>query len=78
MPSVFDTTMFNVPSDVTSDEEEKCGEACWKLNPMGPEMTQTLMGELVLCPHTDAGAGNYNPWPSSHFSTTTLYYEKGE
>ena len=47
MPSVFDTTMFNVPSDVTSDEEEKCGEACWKLNPMGPEMTQTLMGELV-------------------------------
>ena len=40
--------------DVTSEGEVRCGKAYWILNPLSPEMTYTPLGELVICPHTDA------------------------
>lgn len=75
MSSKYDSEVHG--EHVTSEEEEGCGKARWILNLTSPEMTQTPLGELVICPLTDAKRLETVLSGQQHFPTT-LHYEKGE
>lgn len=49
-----DAIMFNIYLDVISEGKVRCVKVYWIPNPLSPEMTRTPLGELVICPHTDA------------------------